>query len=90
MVGIRKFEIDEGKVIFYLDSVGEEQTCFSFIIDPIIDMEEASPALITAYDYYQPERESHRLYKTQCTDETWLPEGVSKDRGPEPEPFVKI
>ena len=109
MIGIEKFEIEDGHVIFYLDSVGEEQErvrirkrsdsvdffsdhilfsrtrqkmCFSFIIEPIIHMADASEALITAYDYYEPERESSRLYQTKCNDETWLTEGVNKGREP--------
>ena len=45
-------------------------------------MADASEALITAYDYYEPERESFRLYQTKCNDETWLTEGVNKGREP--------
>ena len=56
--------------------------CFSFIIEPIIHMADASEALITAYDYYEPDRQSFRLYQTKCNDETWLTEGVNKGREP--------
>ena len=54
--------------------------CFSFIIEPIIHMADASEALITAYDYYEPQRESFRLYQTKCNDETWLTEGIDKGK----------
>jgi len=77
MVGIRKYETFENQVVFYIDSAGAEDVCLMLIIDPQIQMEDATSASIVAYDYYEPERRSTKVYTTKCFDETWFPESVN-------------
>lgn len=78
MVGIRKYETYENQVVFYIDSAGHEDVCLMLLIDPQIEMDDATSANIIAYDYYEPERRSTKVYTTKCSDETWFPESVNE------------
>ena len=71
IVGIKKYEIIDESIFFYVDGVGPENICISLLLQPITNVTNAEPALIHVYDYYEPRLAAKELYSIKCRDETW-------------------
>ena len=71
VVGIKKYEIIDESIFFYVDGVGPEHICITLLLQPLTDVASAEPGLIHVYDYYEPRLSAQGFYSIKCRDETW-------------------
>lgn len=67
-IGLKRWELDEDKVIFYFDAIGAKPLCFHFRVQQEEEVENVEPGQATVLDYYQPEFSMSTTYKlnTDC------------------------
>lgn len=60
---IKRYDIDENKAIIYFDELSNENVCFSFDAEQVIEVEDTKPATAKLYDYYAKEKEESTDYR---------------------------
>ena len=63
IVGIKKYEIIDESVYFYIDGVGLENTCISLLLQPLTNVSDVEPGVIDVYDYYEPRLSARGVYR---------------------------
>lgn len=52
---IKKWEENDGQMLFYLTEVGSSQICLKFLLARKFEVEDPLSAVVTVIDYYHPE-----------------------------------
>ncbi|XP_047194163.1 CD109 antigen [Hippoglossus stenolepis] len=62
---IRAVEMQQGKVILYLDSVTMDEMCVKIPMDVEFKVAKVQEATVSIYDYYEPRRRTVRTYMSE-------------------------
>ncbi|XP_037082576.1 alpha-1-macroglobulin-like [Pollicipes pollicipes] len=54
-LGLKRWEVNNNKVVFYFDSLDGKERCFGIIVQREQEVEDAKRAVASVYDYYQTE-----------------------------------
>lgn len=68
ITNVKQWEVEADQVVFYLDSVGRELTCFNMILVRKVNIVDALPAVVSLFDYYYPERMVSTDYRFHCNN----------------------
>jgi len=88
LLGIKRADIDMNYVHFYFDELTNEEKCWTLLVKQNVIVNDAKPAIIKAYDYYEKEKFSIIQYSIRhiCGTKQELP--LDPDQQPE-NPFVQ-
>lgn len=66
-LGLKRHDVSGNYVHFYFYELTNEQKCFQFLIKNDLEVENAKPATVKLYDYYQTEWEVTKNYEIPST-----------------------
>ncbi|XP_037082580.1 alpha-2-macroglobulin-like [Pollicipes pollicipes] len=69
---LKRWEVNNNKVVFYFDSLGGKERCFGIIVQREQEVEDAKRAVASAYDYYQTEFARSASYALDVNCDTVL------------------
>ncbi|KAF2350141.1 Alpha-macroglobulin complement component, partial [Trinorchestia longiramus] len=52
---IMRYEVEDGKVLFYINQFTDSETCIEFTATEVTEVEDVRPGTVKIYDYYEPE-----------------------------------
>nr|BAR45611.1 alpha-2-macroglobulin [Scolopendra japonica] len=73
-IKLKRWDTEGDQLNLYFDQLNAQEKCFSISITEKVEVKDTKPAIVTIYDYYQPELFVRKNYSIEgCNKETLAP-----------------